>query len=107
MHNNLPDRLPSDQVVIAAPMSFTGSAIRAWRLTVYPHGTGWMAAARAATVTGVLLLILTWWSVILCWYLVFGLLLVPYRVARRHARKRKIERLRHQEILSGYYHRGR
>jgi hypothetical protein len=41
-----------------SPMSLAGSAQRAWRLTPYPHGHGWMAAAREATITGVPLLIL-------------------------------------------------
>lgn len=42
-------------------------------------------------------------AAILCWYVVFGLLLVPYRVARRHGRKRRIEAMRHTETLSAFY----
>ena len=33
------------------------------------------------------------------WYLTWGLLLVPYRLVRRSARKRKLEALRHRELL--------
>jgi len=33
------------------------------------------------------------------WYLLFGLLLVPYRLIRRGSRKQKIQERQHQEIL--------
>ena len=38
-------------------------------------------------------------STIVGWYLLFGLFLVPYRLLRRGARKRKSEALRHREML--------
>ena len=39
------------------------------------------------------------WAFITAWYLVWGFLLVPYRLLRRGARKRKVEALRHRELL--------
>ena len=45
------------------------------------------------------LLLLVWWPAIAVWYLVFGIFLVPYRLLRRGARKRKAEALRHREML--------
>jgi hypothetical protein len=102
----VPERLPSERVIVSAPMSFTGAAARAWKLTVYPHGTGWMTAARAATITGVILLTLTWWAAVLCWYLIFGIWLIPYRLIRHGARRRKREQLQHAEMMAAVY-RGR
>lgn len=37
---------------------------------------------------------------VLYWYLLFGLLLVPYRIIRRGQRKRRREELRHREMLA-------
>ena len=100
---NEPELLPSERVVVSAPMSFTGAAARAWKLTPYPRGTGWMTAARTAVITGVLLLILIWWAAVLCWYLIFGIWLIPYRLIRHGARRRKIERLQHAEMMTAVY----
>jgi uncharacterized membrane-anchored protein len=91
---------PSDQIVVSAPMSFAGSAQRAWKLTVYPHGNGWNTTVRAATITGVLLLITAWWAAVLCWYCVFGLWLIPYRLIRRGQRKEHRRALQHGETLA-------
>lgn len=103
----VPERLPSESVIVSAPMSLTGAAERSWRLAGYPHGGGgWLAAARAATVTGVLLLILVWWAAVLCWYAIFGLWLVPYRLIRRGQRKRKIQQLQHAEMMAAVYRTG-
>lgn len=89
----------SKRAVIAAPMSFAGSAERAWMLTGRPHGTGWNMVGRSAAYVGVVLLIAVWWAVIACWYLAFGVLLVPYRLVRRGQRKRAIASQRHAELL--------
>ncbi len=75
-------------------MSFIGSAKRAWRLTRF--GPGWV---KVLTVPLVIVLILCWWAVDLCWYAVFGLLVWPWRLVRRGQRRRKIEGLRHREML--------
>lgn len=92
--------LRSERVVIAAPMSFSGSAQRFWKLTPYPAGGGWAAAARALTIVAVILLIVMAWMIILCWYAIFGLLVVPYRLLRRGQRKRRRDELQHRETLA-------
>lgn len=93
---NQPARLDSEQVVLAAPMSFTGSAQRLWKLT-RGHANAWVSAA---VYLGVLVLITLIWTVVLCWYFIFGLWLVPYRIIRRGQRKRHMQELRHREMLT-------
>jgi hypothetical protein len=94
---NLPaPRLDSEQVVIAAPMSFTGSAQRLWNLTRHHANAG----VRAVIYFGVVLLIAVVWVLVLCWYFIFGLWLVPYRLIRRGQRKRHMQDLRHREMLT-------
>lgn len=87
--------LPSERVIIQAPMSFTGSAGRIWRIT--EDRAGWPLAG---LVTLAVLGIITAWAGVLCWYAIFGLLLVPYRVLRRGQRKRDVAAKRHAEILT-------
>ena len=79
----------SATIVVAAPMSFTGSLgrVRTWF-------NGWVF-----WVVGVPLLV-TWWSLIACWYVIFSLMLVPYRLVRRGSRKRRLEQARHAEVLA-------
>lgn len=86
------ERLASERIHIHAPMSLTGAAERSWRLTERTPKWGWATLA--------VLLIAVWWVVIVGWYLVFGLFLVPYRLVRRGQRKRKMEALRHRETMS-------
>jgi hypothetical protein len=89
-------QLQSEKVVIAAPMSFAGSAARIWKLVrLRPE-----PAMRIALGTAAILLIVVAWTVVLSWYLFFGLLLVPYRVIRRGSRKRKREALQHREMIA-------
>lgn len=77
-------------------MSFAGAAQRAWRLQERGEGVWrWVILALV-----VLLVIPAWWALVLSWYLTFGLFLVPYRLLRRGARKRKAEALRHREMLT-------
>ena len=88
-------RLESEHVVLAAPLSFQGSAIRIWR-GVAEERNGWMGALAV-------LAIVFAWTGVLAWYTVFGLLLVPYRLMRRTQRTGKRNALRHQELLSAMY----
>ncbi len=92
------DRLASEDVIINAPMSYAGSAQRISRLR--------RLVAKQHIVLRILFawliiwpLILIAWAAVTCWYFIFGLWLVPYRVLRRGARKRKAEALRHRELL--------
>jgi hypothetical protein len=89
-------KLESEKVVIAAPLSFAGSAARIWKLTgltVNPYG-------RIGAGVAAILLIACAWTFVLGWYLTWGLLLVPYRLIRRGSRKRKREALQHREMLA-------
>jgi hypothetical protein len=77
-------------------MSFAGSAERIAKL---PAAVG-NPYVRAAVWALAISLIFGAWTMILCWYMVWGLWLVPYRVIRRGQRKRKLEARRHAEIVS-------
>jgi uncharacterized membrane-anchored protein len=94
--NNTAGMLPSQRVVVAAPLSFAGSAGRIWPMA-RGHSSGWVTAA---AVTGALLLILLAWAFVLCWYAIWGIWLIPYRIVRRGQRKRKLEARRHAEMLA-------
>jgi len=92
------------KVVIAAPMSFVGSAGRTMNLfwhdksPVVKFGIGLLAIP---------LIVLVWWMLIAVWYVVFGLLLVPFRLLRRGARKRKRETRMHEQTLEAIREAGR
>lgn len=91
-----PAKLRSEEIVVSAPMSFHGSAARIWRITDGAQET-WAVIAMGALAV---VLIAAAWAMILCWYLFFGLLVVPYRLIRRGQRKRKLEEARHRELLA-------
>ncbi len=90
-----PTRLASEDVIINAPMSYAGSAQRIMRMRRRANGGGALAVI---TVVAVLLVVFTW-VFVTAWYLMWGLLLVPYRLLRRGARKRRAEAFRHRELL--------
>jgi len=94
-------RLASEEVVLASPMSFTGSAKRIWRITRWEpfYGCEWL------TVPLAILLIVAAWMVVASWYsmvfALFGWLVIPYRLVRRSNRKHKAQQLQHRELI-GY-----
>jgi Domain of unknown function (DUF1707) len=90
-----PVHLASEDVIINAPMSYAGSAQRIFRLRRRSEGGGALAAITALAI----LLILMVWIFVTAWYLLWGLWLVPYRLLRRGARKRKAEAMRHRELM--------
>ena len=90
-----PTRLASEDVIINAPMSFVGSAQRIFRLRRRANSGG----AKAALTVLATVLVLLAWAVVTVWYLTWGLWLIPYRLLRRGARKRKAEALRHRELM--------
>ncbi len=77
-------------------MSFAGSAGRIAKL---PAAVG-NPFLKAVAWTVAISLIMFAWTMIFCWYMMWGLWLVPYRVIRRGQRKRKLEARRHAEIVS-------
>jgi hypothetical protein len=91
-----PVRYASENVVVQAPMSYSGSAARIWKITKGVDSD----AARIALQVGAVALIGVVWIVVTGWYILFGLLLVPYRLIRRGSRKRKVEELRHRETMA-------
>jgi hypothetical protein len=106
-----PTELQSERVIVQAPLSFTGSTKRILRLTE-PHralalkavvGPWWRGTLRVLldsllVMTVGVLLFLTW-LFIACWYLFWGILLIPYRLIRRSDRNRKRDALQHREML--------
>jgi hypothetical protein len=93
--STLAPALASERVVVAAPLSFAGSAARIWRplVTRVEGNLLWV------TVPAAVLLITIAWSFVLCWYATFGLLVVPYRLIRRSQRTHKRDSLQHRELL--------
>jgi hypothetical protein len=89
-------RLASEDVIFSAPMSYVGSAQRIMRLRRRARGESELAALTAAAVITVAVA----WVFVTVWYLMWGLLLVPYRLHRRGARRRRAEALRHRELLA-------
>jgi uncharacterized membrane-anchored protein len=89
------ERLASEEVVVAAPLSFAGSAARPWKLRRLGH-RGWTIAGITACAV---VLIVAAWLLVVIWYLVWTVWLVPYRLIRRGARKRRREALMHREQL--------
>ena len=91
------EKSASERVIVSAPMSFTGSTERIWRITEkdYDKWLYWLLVVPATA-----LLLVAVWSIILCWYLLFGILLIPYRLLRRSQRKSRKEELRHRELLA-------
>lgn len=93
-------RLASEQVVIAAPMSFAGSAQRIWKLTRMSSSTPAVIALGTLAVTMIGLA----WVLVACWYVLtfvlLGVIFIPYRLLRRGSRKRKRQALQHREQLA-------
>ncbi len=89
-------QLESEKIVVAAPLSFAGSAARIWKLSRMRSDPGPQAAL---TILAVLLIAVAW-SFVLVWYATWGILLVPYRLIRRGSRNRKRDALQHRETLA-------
>lgn len=89
------EKLASEKVVVSAPMSFAGSAQRIWKWTDVDNPVAKVGLAIVA-VTAIAFA----WCCIAVWYLIFGLLLVPYRLLRRGSRKRKKTALQHREVMA-------
>ncbi len=91
----MPNKLPSEKVVISSPLSFSGSAARIWKITDVKN----ILLKYLLFVPIALALILIAWLFVIGWYMLFGIFLIPYRLLRRSQRKEKRDRMRHREIL--------
>ena len=100
-NNNLP-KLNSEKVIVQAPMSYIGSARRLWKITQQQQ-----IALKILLIAIASVLIILAWILISFWYLLFGLLLVPYRLIRRGSRKNKKQELQHREQLNAISQIGR
>ena len=111
MNSAAADQLQSERVIVQAPLSFTGSTKRILRLTepkrafalqniVRPWWKGTLfVLLDSLIVLAVGVFLFTAWIFDAGWYLLFGLLLVPYRLIRRSDRNRKRDALQHREVL--------
>lgn len=77
-------------------MSFAGSAGRTMNLLWHDKQP---AVKFGIGLWAVPLVLAAWWFAIVGWYIMFGLLLVPYRLLRRGSRKRKREARMHEQTL--------
>jgi len=86
----------SQNVVISAPMSYTGSAKRLWRLTRL--GPTWLRWALTIWLTVALVAVA--WAAVTVWYVCAGWLMIPYRMIRRSQRRQRRDALALQERLT-------
>jgi Flp pilus assembly protein TadB len=96
--------LGSEEIILDAPMSFTGMTKRTLRFSSRHASQKWWSKTLA--VTGLVLWFTLAYATILCWYAIFGLLLVPFRLIRRSQRRDEQRRRQHAELLAGQNRRG-
>lgn len=91
-------KLASEKVVVSAPLSFSGSAQRIWKITDVENPIAKFALSLLA-----ITLIVAAWMFVLCWYFVmyvlFGVFFFIFRLFTRGRRKSKRDKLRHREVL--------
>ena len=91
-------KLASEKVIVSAPLSFSGSAQRIWKITNVENPIAKLALALIA-----ITLIMGAWMFVLCWYFVmyilFGVFFFIFRLFTRSRRKNKRDKLRHREVL--------
>ena len=91
-------KLASEKVIVSAPLSFSGSAQRIWKITDVENPIAKFALALIA-----MALIMGAWIFVLCWYFVmyilFGVFFFIFRLCTRGRRKSKRDKLRHREVL--------
>lgn len=83
--------------VVAAPLSFAGSfgRLKVW---LWDNKPLWFRLAISWWAFPVYLYF--WWQAIVIWYLLFGILVIPFRLIRRGSRNRKRQQLMHEELVS-------
>ena len=91
-------KLASEKVVVSAPLSFSGSAQRIWKITDVENPIAKFVLSLLA-----ITLIMGAWMFVLCWYFVmyvlFGVFFLIFRLFTRSRRKSKQDKLRHREVL--------
>lgn len=96
-YTKIMNKLQSEKIILASPLSFIGSAKRIW------HIAETSGALKIVAIPMAIILIVFAWVIVSIWYviiyIIFGVLFVPYRLLRRSGRKQKQEKLRHREIL--------
>ncbi len=90
--------LGSEEIILDAPMSFTGLTKRTLRFSRQHALAHWWSKTLATT--GLTIWLTLAYILILCWYVVFGLWLVPYRLIRRSQRHDEQRRRQHAELLA-------
>ncbi len=90
------EKLASEKVILSSPMSFVGSTARLWRLTSLSSNVWikWLLLMPPTIALGLLA-----WSFVFCWYSIFGIFVIPWRLFRRSQRKDKMRALQHREML--------
>ena len=99
-----PPPLPSQKIVVQAPMSFTGSAKRIRNQVAKWERPSDSIVQQIGWATLVLVSVAAAWFVVLGWYCCFGILLVPFRIVRRGQRGRGLEDQRHAEMMAAIAH---
>ena len=91
-------QLASEKVVVSAPLSFSGSALRIWKIT-----NAESPIAKVVLIPLAIALIAGVWMFVLCWYFImyvlFGVFFFIFRLFTRSRRKNKRDKLRHREVL--------
>lgn len=89
-------KLQSENVIIESPMSFTGATKRIWPLLGRSDNkyVKWLVLFPTILITLYIVYV-----IILCWYCVFGIFLIPFRVMRRGQRRKKQQELQHRELM--------
>lgn len=94
------EKLASEEVVVSAPTSFSGSAARIWKMT--DSDNAWLKWLLLVPVA--LILIFMAWSFVAIWYFIifglFGIFVIPFRLLTRSGRNRKRNKLQHRELLA-------
>lgn len=95
----MPERLMSEDVVIAGPLSFSGSAARIWKLTQADNQLlKWLLLMPIALIS-----VFAAWCAVIIWYFIvfglFGILSIPFGLLMRSRRSHKRTTLQHREVL--------
>lgn len=91
-------QLASEKVVVSAPLSFSGSAQRIWKVTNVDNPIAKIVLSLIAItlIAGAWVFVLFWYFIM---YVLFGVFFFIFRLFTRGRRKSKRDKLRHREVL--------